>query len=74
MEGSGTILNTEMDWTDAYYGGNCLKVSGNFSSDNHLKLFKTSLLLSSDSKLSINFKGGASLTNSLMKVGISFER
>ena len=72
VQSSGTKLSPEFDFTDAYYGGNCLKVTGDLISDNLLKLYKANVLISSDSKLDIAFKtGSAGSTN--MKVGLAFE-
>ena len=42
-ESSGTALYPEMSWDNAYYGGNCLKVSGDLNASNEtmLYLYKT---------------------------------
>lgn len=72
VQSTGTKLTPELDFTDAYYGGNCLKISGDLSSDNFIKLYGTSCLVSSDTKLDIAFKtGNISPTN--MKIGLAFE-
>jgi endo-beta-N-acetylglucosaminidase D len=51
--GSGTPLYPEMDWEHAYYGGNCLKVSGDLNSANEtmLYLYKTDAVIASDDSL-----------------------
>ena len=59
VESAGTSLYPEMDWTDAYYGGNCLKVSGDLTSDNLIKLYKTDLLVSSATRAHVVFKPAA---------------
>ena len=72
VQSSGTKLTVDFDFTDAYYGGNCLKISGDLTSDNLIKLYKANCLVSSDSKIDIAFKtGNVGSTN--MKVGIAFE-
>ena len=69
---AGTKLTPEFDFTDAYYGGNCLKISGILTSDNLIKLYKANCLISSDTKIDIAFKtGNVGATN--MKVGLAFE-
>ena len=72
VQSSGTVLTPEFDFTDAYYGGNCLKISGDLTSDNLIKLYKANCLLSSDSKIDVAYKtGNIGPTN--MKVGIASE-
>ena len=72
VQSSGTKLTPEFDFTDAYYGGNCLKISGDLASDNLIKLYKANCLISSDTKIDIAFKTGTvGPTN--MKVGLAFE-
>jgi hypothetical protein len=74
-ESGGTSLYPELDWSDAYYGGTCLKVSGDLNAANttHLKLFKTRLTVTSDVNLTIVYKTGSSGEPSHMKVGLAFE-
>lgn len=72
VQSSGTKLTPEFDFTDVYYGGNCLKISGDLTSDNLIKLYGASCLVSSDTKLNIVFKtGNVGATN--MKIGLAFE-
>ena len=72
VQSSGTKLTPEFDFTDAYYGGNCLKVSGDLTNDNLIKLYSASCLVASDTKLDIAFKTGSiGLTN--MQIGLAFE-
>jgi endo-beta-N-acetylglucosaminidase D len=72
VQSAGTKLTPEFDFTDAFYGGNCLKISGDLSNDNLIKLYKTNCLISSDTKIDIAFKtGNAGATN--MKVGLALE-
>jgi mannosyl-glycoprotein endo-beta-N-acetylglucosaminidase len=72
VQSSGTKLIPEYDFTDAYYDGNCLKISGDLTSDNLIKLYKANCLISSDTKIDIAFKtGNVGSTN--MKIGLAFE-
>lgn len=58
VESAGTPLYPELDWTDAYYGGNCLKLSGALLADNLVKLYKTDLPVSAATSARIVFKTG----------------
>ncbi len=72
VQSSGTKLTPDFDFTDAYYGGNCLKISGDLTSDNLIKLYKANCPVSSDTKIDIAFKtGNVGSTN--MQVALSFE-
>ncbi|MBK9096826.1 MAG: T9SS type A sorting domain-containing protein [bacterium] len=72
VQSSGTKLTPSFDFTDAYYGGNCLNISGELTSDNLIKLYKANCLISSDSKIDIAFKTG-SVGSTNMQVGLAFE-
>jgi mannosyl-glycoprotein endo-beta-N-acetylglucosaminidase len=72
VQSSGTKLTPEFDFTDAYYGGNCLKISGDLTSDNLIKLFKANCLVSSDTKINIALKTG-NIGSTNMQVGLAFE-
>ena len=72
VQSSGTKLTPEFDFTDAYYGGNCLKISGDLTSDNLIKLYKANCTVSSNTKIDIAFKTG-SIGSTNMKVGLAFE-
>ena len=72
VQSTGTKLTPEFDFTDAYYGGNSLKISGDLTGDNLIKLYKANCLISFDTKIDIAFKtGNVGPTN--MKVAIAFE-
>ncbi len=72
VQSSGTKLTPEFDFTDAYYGGNCLNISGDLTSDNLIKLYKSNCSILFDTKIDIAFKTGSiSATN--MRVGLAFE-
>ncbi|MBI9072599.1 MAG: T9SS type A sorting domain-containing protein [Melioribacteraceae bacterium] len=72
VESLGEKLIPKFEFTDAYYGGNCLKVSGNLVSDNLIKLYMTNLELSSNSKFEITYKLGEANISSNMKIALSF--
>ncbi|HEY6625606.1 MAG TPA: LamG-like jellyroll fold domain-containing protein, partial [Ignavibacteriaceae bacterium] len=72
VQSTGTKLIPAFDFTDAYYGGNCLKISGDLTSDNLIKLYSASCFVSSDTKLDIAFKTG-NISSTNMKVGLAFE-
>ncbi|KGE16316.1 endo-beta-N-acetylglucosaminidase [Paenibacillus wynnii] len=70
-DSKGTPLTPVLDWSDAYYGGSSLKVSGILSHDNatHLKLYKTDLKIEASTKLSVTFK---TQNKPSLKVGLAF--
>ncbi len=72
VQSSGTKLTPEFDFTDAYYGGSCLKISGDLTSDNLIKLYKADCTVSSAAKLDIAFKTG-SIGATNMKVALAFQ-
>ncbi|MFI5238043.1 MAG: hypothetical protein ACHQLA_08900, partial [Ignavibacteriales bacterium] len=72
VQSTGTKLTPSFDFTDAYYGGNCLKISGDLTSDNLIKLYKANCLVSPDTKIDVAFKTG-SIGATNMKVGLAFE-
>ncbi len=69
---AGAGLLPEIDWTDSYYGGAALKVSGDLDAPERLDLFKTQLVLSAGGSLQIIYKTGASGPSHL-KAAIAFE-
>ncbi|BDD09451.1 hypothetical protein FUAX_18830 [Fulvitalea axinellae] len=48
-------INLELSFDDAYFAGNCLKVSGNTSKSN-VNLFKTKLAMSSQAELKVVYR------------------
>ena len=70
VESTGTKLYPEMDWTDAFYGGNCLKVSGDLLADNNLKLYKTEFPVSGSTHARVAFKTG-SVGPTQMSLGVA---
>lgn len=73
VRSTGTRLTPALDWSDAYYGGTSLKVSGSLSATNDLKLFQTRLPLTANTNLRIAFKTGTSGTATAMQVGLAFD-
>jgi mannosyl-glycoprotein endo-beta-N-acetylglucosaminidase len=72
VEGSGSELIPEFDFTDAYYGGNCIKISGDLTSENLIKLYKANVLVTFDTNIGIEFKtGNVGATN--LKLALAFE-
>jgi endo-beta-N-acetylglucosaminidase D len=72
---SGTALYPELDWSDAYWGGTNLKVSGDLypGTPNVLYLYKTDATLSSGDILLVAFKTGSIGTPSNLEIGLAFE-
>lgn len=70
-DSKGTPLSPVLDWSDAYYGGSSLMVSGVLNPNNatHLKLYKTNLKIEASTKLSITYK---TQNKPSLKVGLSF--
>ena len=73
-ESSNTPLYPELDFSDAWEGGTCLRVSGDLDAGvaTDLKLYKTSLLVPSAGAATLAYKTGA-VGPSAMKLAISFE-
>ena len=73
-ESKGTALYPELEWSDAYFGGTCLKVSGDLSPgvSTHLKLFKTDLAVSADTELVLVYRTGTAGTPTYMMGGVAF--
>ncbi|MCG8571078.1 MAG: hypothetical protein MJB14_13135, partial [Spirochaetes bacterium] len=71
-ESSGEKLIPQYDFTDAYYGGNSLNISGALTSDNLVKLYMTNLTLTNDSALLIAFKEISPGSSQNLKAALSF--
>lgn len=71
VQSSGTKLTPEFDFSDAYYGGNCLKISGDLTSDNLIRLYKANCLVSSNTKFDIAFKT-VNIGSANMQAAIAF--
>ncbi|MEO7430848.1 MAG: hypothetical protein ABIR62_02240 [Dokdonella sp.] len=73
VRGGGTLLTPALDWSDAYWGGTSLKVSGTLDAVNDLRLYETRLEIDADTKLDIAFKGGGRPGATHLQVGLAFE-
>jgi len=71
MRSTGTVLVPALDWTDAYWGGTSLKVSGTLDATNDLTLYETNLPVDSTTELAIAFKTDAAGPTHL-QVGLAF--
>ena len=71
VESRTKTLKAEYDYTDAFEGGNCLKISGTLDSDNLVKLYSTNLKLNETSKCVFAYKEETKKTGKL-KVALSF--
>ncbi|GEM_PF-2568942 len=68
-----TDLDVKIDFTDAYYGGNCISISGDVTSDTDIKLYMTRLPVTSQTNLQVACKTGTSGRATHLSVGIAFE-
>lgn len=67
----GTGLNASFDFSTAYNGGSSVKITGTGSGTHILRLFKTQLDITNDSKIDLTYKKGSTgATN--MKVAVVF--
>lgn len=73
MRGDGTLLVPELDWSDAYWGGTSLKVSGTLDAINDLMLYETRLDVDADTTLAIAYKTGTAGTPTHLQVALAFE-
>lgn len=73
VRGDGSHLTPALDWSDAYWGGTSLKVSGTLDAVNDLTLYETRLDLDADSTLAIVHKTGSAATPTHLQVGLAFE-
>jgi endo-beta-N-acetylglucosaminidase D len=70
----GVPLYPELDWDSAYFGGTCLKVSGDLSPGNStdLYLYKTALDVSSATNLGLVYSTGTAGTPSGISLALEF--
>ncbi|MDB6155505.1 MAG: Mannosyl-glycoprotein endo-beta-N-acetylglucosaminidase [Chthoniobacteraceae bacterium] len=73
VQSTGEKLIPDFSFSDTYYGGTSLKVSGNITATNDLKLFETSLPVSANTSLRLAYKMGASGVATSMQAAFSFE-
>jgi len=55
---SGSPLDIGMIWSDAYYGGTSLRISGDLDAPNNIGLFKTRLDVTAETSLEVAYKTG----------------
>jgi mannosyl-glycoprotein endo-beta-N-acetylglucosaminidase len=60
LRSGGTRLLPEFSWSESYFGGSSLKLSGTLDATNDLQLFQTSLLVATNTQLRVAFKTGSS--------------
>lgn len=68
----GGGLVPAMDWTESYYGGTSLQVSGDLNAAQELLLYKTKLALTATTSLQLAYKTGSGGPSNLA-VGLAFE-
>lgn len=73
VQSTGTLLYPDLDWSDAYWGGTSLLVSGTLDAVNDLKLYETSLDVGVETHLAIVHKTGSAGSPTRMEVAIAFE-
>ncbi|BBE31505.1 hypothetical protein OSSY52_16460 [Tepiditoga spiralis] len=67
---NGNPLKIDFDWTDAYYGGSSLKISGNLKDETTIKLYKTNLKVNKNTQLTIINKAN---TLGVAEIGIKLK-
>lgn len=72
MESSATPLTPEFDFSDAYYGGSSLRVSGDLDGNNILRLYMTDLPVTTETNLQIAFKTAEAAAASNMDILVAF--
>ncbi|QDU54154.1 endo-beta-N-acetylglucosaminidase [Aeoliella mucimassa] len=65
-------LTPEIDFGIAYYGGSSLRVSGNLTSQNDLRLYMTNLPVTAETNLQVAFKTDVAASDSNMEVLVAF--
>ena len=70
----GNGLQARINYEDAYYGGASVKISGNLSGENELKLYKTKLAVVNGSSCEITFKASELASqSSYASLALAFE-
>ena len=70
--GVDPILVPELDFSDAYDGGSCLRISGDLLTPMRLDLYKTRLPVGPQTRAQIAFKTGSAGTPSNLELGLAF--
>jgi mannosyl-glycoprotein endo-beta-N-acetylglucosaminidase len=69
----GTPLAASLDWSDAYWGGTSLLVSGTLDAINDVLLYETDLAVGAQMNLQIVFKSGQATGATHLQAGLAFE-
>ncbi|MGA9423355.1 MAG: hypothetical protein WBW61_13420, partial [Rhodanobacteraceae bacterium] len=72
VRGTGSLLAPELDWSDAYWGGTSLEISGTLDAVNDLPLYETHLDVDANTTLAIAYKT-ATVGPTHLEVGLAFE-
>jgi len=73
VRSTGSKLVPSMDWSDAYWGGTSLKVSGTLDAVNDITLYETHLALDADSTFALAYKTGSADADTRLQIGLAFE-
>lgn len=73
LRSDGTPLTASLDWSDAYWGGTSLVVSGTLDANNDMLLYETELQVSDSTKLEVVFKSGQATGPTHLQVGLAFD-
>jgi len=72
VRSSGSKLAPAMDWTEAYWGGTSLKLSGTLDAVNDITLYETQLTLDADSIFVIAYDPGDVSGPTRLQIGLTF--
>ncbi|MGA8276734.1 MAG: hypothetical protein WB784_00835 [Rhodanobacteraceae bacterium] len=72
VRGTGSLLAPDLDWSDAYWGGTSLEISGTLDAVNDLPLYETHLDVDTNTTLAIAYKAETAGPTHL-EVGLAFE-
>ncbi|HEV7489915.1 MAG TPA: hypothetical protein VGO25_03855 [Rhodanobacteraceae bacterium] len=68
----GTPLTASLDWSDAYWGGTSLLVTGTLDAVNDMLLYETDLSIDSSTNLQLVFKSGQATGATHLQAGLAF--
>jgi endo-beta-N-acetylglucosaminidase D len=73
VRSTGSRLAPALDWSDAYWGGTSLKVSGTLDAVNDLTLYETQLAIDANSAFTLAYKTGAAGAATHLQIGLAFD-
>jgi hypothetical protein len=73
IDSPGAQLTPSFDLSDAYVGGSSLRVSGQLTEQNDLRLYMTRLPVTAETKFQLAFKTGVANQSSNMAILLAFE-